>query len=354
MADQFTNGYALVIGIDENAIESWALPDVLHDVQAVVRILVAPDRCAYPAENVKLLTGAEATRANILAELDHLKDRLEHDASGNATAFLYYSGHGWRDTGVDPPEYYLIPFDMRADRVRSSALRATDFVEALACLHPRRLLAILDCCHAAGMGVKGAPVAPPGYIEHALPAQILLEDADATPVGAAKGTQRLAEGSGRAVLTSSQGEQSSFMHPDRRMSIFTFHLIEALTGHAQPQAGASEVLVSDVISYVTRHVPATARRLAGAAQEPGAFLTGNFPVALLLGGKGLAAGEAPPDVAQSVPAPAAGWHIVAGGDVAIADEISVHARDIGRNAQVVGGQNIHISSPTRGGEEESC
>ncbi len=34
------------------------------------------------------------------------------------------------------------------------------------------------------------------------------------------------------------------------MSIFTYHLVEALTGHAQPQEGAKEVLVSDVSNRI--------------------------------------------------------------------------------------------------------
>lgn len=343
MAGQFLNGYALIIGIDQSAVESWSLPDVRHDVLAVLRILVAPDRCAYPAENVRLLTGAEATRDNILDELDHLGECLEHDASGNATAFLYYSGHGWRDTSADPPEYYLVPFDVRADRVRSSALRAVDFAEAVGCLQPRRLLAILDCCHAAGMGAKGTPAVPLGYLEHALPAQVLLKETDAIPIGAAKDLKRLAEGAGRAVLTSSQGGQLSYIHPARRMSIFTCHLIEALTGHAQPQAGASEVLVSDVIGHVTRHVPATARQYANAEQEPGALLTGNFPVALLLGGKGLAPGEAPPDVAEAGSTPATGQHIAIGDGVTNIN-ITVKTGDVTESDFRVTGQEYNFGS----------
>ena len=43
------------------------------------------------------------------------------------------------------------------------------------------------------------------------------------------------------------------------MGIFTYHSLEALTGHAQPQGGAKEALVSDVLSYVYRKVPESAK-----------------------------------------------------------------------------------------------
>jgi hypothetical protein len=73
------------------------------------------------------------------------------------------------------------------------------------------------------------------------------------------------------------------------MSIFTHHLVEALAGQATAALGAREVLVSDIMSHVYRTVPASARAQHGTEQVPDYVVTGNFPVALLLGGKGLPA-----------------------------------------------------------------
>jgi hypothetical protein len=120
------------------------------------------------------------------------------------------------------------------------------------------------------------------------------EKAAAIAIGA-KGLEELTQGSGRAVISSSQGEQQSYMRRDGAMSIFTYHLIEALTGHAQPPEGAAEVLITDVMSYVHRKVPKSAESDWFAEQQPDYQLSGNFPVALLLGGKGLAKGTAAPD-----------------------------------------------------------
>jgi hypothetical protein len=68
-----------------------------------------------------------------------------------------------------------------------------------------------------------------------------------------------------------------------------------LTGHAQPAEGATEVLVTDVMSYVHRRVPQSVMQEREAEQQPDYQLSGNFPIALLLGGKGLAKGAAAPD-----------------------------------------------------------
>ena len=240
--------------------------------------------------------------------LDHCpKARLAADPE--ATAVIYYSGHGWRD---DAGGFYLIPYDVREDRLRFTALRAGDFAAQVAGLHPPRLLAVLDCCHAAGMGLKdvgdAAGALPAGYVPAAASPSLLLgeEGVGAKSLGksGAKGFESLAQGRGRAVLSSSSGEEKSYVRRDGAMSIFTYHLIEALTGHAQPKEGAGEVLVSDLMGHVWRRVPETAQKEQGKAQTPDYRVSGNFPVALLLGGKGLSKGMAPPDPLDERPAPA--------------------------------------------------
>lgn len=290
MTDQFSHGYALLIGVDQNNVPDWALPAVARDVEALRAILIHPQRCAYDEAQVKLIRGKEATRDNILAGLDWLQECLAQDAA--ATVVVYYSGHGWRDDQTQPSPYYFIPYDVRRARLRSSALPADALAEAIDALQPPRLLVILDCCHAGGMGVKDlaapyTPAAPPLDL-FTPPGAHLVKTLDAG------GLAQLSQGAGRAVLTSSRAEQRSYISRQAQMSIFTYHLLAALTGSAQPRDGAQEVLVSDLLSYVYRQVPATARQEAGAEQQPDGQLTGNFAVALLLGGKGLAAGAPAP------------------------------------------------------------
>ncbi len=302
MSDQFSHGYALIIGVDQNNVSNWALPAVARDVEALRDVLIHPQRCAYAEAHVRLISGTDATRSNILAGFDWLQTCLAGDAA--ATAVIYYSGHGWRDDQTQPPQYYFIPYDVRQDRLRSSALRADELAEAIDALQPARLLVVLDCCHAGGMGVKdlaasytpaAAPLdflTPSGAI---LAPAILAKELDNGRLG------QLSQGQGRAVLTSSRAEQPSYMSSKTQMSIFTYHLIEALTGSAQPRSGAQDVLVSDVLSYVYRHVPTTARQEVGSEQQPDGRLSGNFAIALLLGGKGLTAGTIPPSPLEPLP-----------------------------------------------------
>lgn len=294
MASQFSGGYALLIAVNENRTSGWSLPDVIKDVNALRETLIDPDRCAYHAENVKVLSGRESTREGILRGLKWLDDCLKSDGSQNTTAFLYYTGHGSRDSQASPPAYYFIPYDVDQSDLRSSALSAVDFSAAVRALAPRRLLTVLDCCHAGGMGVKDPPSSP-GIVPAAAPPDLLQHGPPNEERSlASKGITQLAQGTGRATLSSSRGAQSSYIRSDRCMSVFTYHLIEALTGHAQPAPGATDVLVSDVMSHVSRMVPQTVWAQYQREQEPDFEVSGNFPVALLLGGKGLQPQQPPP------------------------------------------------------------
>jgi len=293
MPNQFTHGCALLIGVDQNRVERYALPEVAKDVAALREVLVHPERCAYPADNVRVLTGPEATRDGILDGLAWLEERIQgQGGDDNTTAVVYYTGHGWRRASSDEPRFYLLPYDFHEGQIALRGLRAVNFAAAVGALNPRRLLVVLDCCHAGGMGVKGG-----AYTGAAVPPALLMKG-----VGpGAKGPESLAQGRGRAVLSSSTGEQTSYLRRDRRMSIFTYHLIEALTGHARPAEGAREVLVSDVMSHVHRRVPRSARADWGAEQTPDYRVSGNFPVALLLGGQGLSKGQPAPDPLEPLP-----------------------------------------------------
>jgi uncharacterized caspase-like protein len=309
----FAHGYALLIGVDQHGEEELALPPVEKDVQALQAVLTHAQRCGYMLENVHTLLGPQATLIGILEGLDWLKTRLAADPQ--ATAVIYYSGHGWQDGDAHPPVYYLIPYDAQRARLRHTALRADNFAAEVNQMKPARLLVLLDCCHARGMDIKDAAV---DFTPAAIPAGLFLgSEKGVRPEAMTKGLEALSQGRGRAVLSSCQQEQRSYLRLDGKMSIFTYHLIEALTGHAQPQEGAKEVLTSDIASHVMRRVPESARKM-DQRQEPDVYISGVFPVALLLGGEGLGKGQTPPDPIRDAPPTApVNYHAQASGSAVI-------------------------------------
>jgi hypothetical protein len=293
MAAPFANGYALLVAVDQNSVAKWALPVVIKDVEALEQTLTHSERCGYDKGKVRVTSGKNATRKGIIDGLLWLKSATDRDP--NATAFVYYTGHGWRDIAARPADFYFVPYDANETALRPSLLAAREFAEIVQSLSPRRLMVVLDCCHAGGMDVKDAAWAATRGESVAIPPSLLISNDEALSAGESKGMHELATGKGRAVLSSSTDTQVSYIRKDGKMSVFTYHLIEALTGHAAPKSGATNVLVSDVMGHVQRCVPETAKSEHNAVQDPDSRTTGNFPIALIMGGKGLTPAEARPD-----------------------------------------------------------
>jgi hypothetical protein len=283
MTNLFVHGYALLVGVGQSAYPKWSLPVTVKDVQALRSILAEPDLCAYPndGQHIRLLHDVGATRQTILDGLAWLKSRAAADPE--AAIVIYYSGHGWLDQSTD--RYYLIPHDIEPFDLPGTALPATVFTDALRQIHARRLLVFVDSCHAEGMATaKDEPALklPPGFAQTALPK---------TQV------DQLKQGEGRAVFTSSRGDQRSWVRPDGTMSIYTHHLVEGFQG-AGSRPGDTVVRVSNLMNHLGQAVPSSARRLCQADQTPFFDVaTEDFPVAMLCGGKGL---------------PAGGWEVVKG------------------------------------------
>jgi hypothetical protein len=256
------NAHALVIGIANYRSVSKLPEAVLNDARDIGGLLVDPSRCAYPRDNVKLLLDGEATRDNIRAELKTLAERTDVDS----TVFLYLSSHGARiDSGPNAGEY-LLPVDTLYpgyDNLTRTALSGTEFSEALGAMPARKVLVVLDCCHAAGVaevksleGESGLKALSDGYYE------------------------ALSKGKGRVILASSRHDEKSYVKPGAPNSLFTRHLLAGLEGGIPSDDGLIKVF--DLFEYLQPKVTADEPR-----QHPifKGVLEQNFPVALYLGGK---------------------------------------------------------------------
>jgi hypothetical protein len=217
---QFEHGYALLIGVGAD------LPVTVDDAQGLGNILTSPQRCAYPKSHVKVLTEEAATRQGILDGLDWLKKQTERGSE--ATAVVYFSGHGGY-----MPGYHLVPFGYEPPDLEGTAISGAEFTAALRAIEAKKLLILLDCCHAGGMATAKAKE----FTKAPVPPE--LRDV-------------LTAGSGRVLIASSRRDEVSYTGTP--YSVFTQALREALAGHgAATQDGYATV--ADVAMYVGRVVP---------------------------------------------------------------------------------------------------
>jgi hypothetical protein len=222
----FQPGHAVLIGVGGSDI-----PNTVDDATGLAGILVDPERCAYPPEQVQLLTSADAGRKAILAALDE----VAKTADAQSTVIVYFSGHGYRVSASIGEAYYLIPHGYDLGQLHKTAINGQEFAAKLAAIPAQKLLVLLDCCHAGGIGEAKAPG---------------LQFAKAPLPAAAPGL--LAQGSGRVVIASSRSDELSYA--GEPYSAFTLALVEALCGEgAAKQDGY--VRVADLALHARQVVP---------------------------------------------------------------------------------------------------
>jgi hypothetical protein len=246
----FEHGHALVVGVGAD------LPNTVDDATGLADILKDSGRCAYAPGQVRLLTGEGAARAAILEALDQLAVVTDD----RSTVVIYFSGHGYRATASTGPTHYLMPYGYDVDRLYQTAIGGQPFADKLQAIPAQKLLVLLDCCHAGGVGeAKGVELA-----KAPLPPEAV---------------RLLAQGSGRVLIASSTEEERSFA--GRPYSAFTLALIEALSGVGVAKKDGY-VRVSDLALHAREVVPG---RTAGRQHPILHWESGdNFVVATYAGG----------------------------------------------------------------------
>jgi len=258
----FSNGYALLIGVGAD------LPVTVNDATALRDVLVNPNRAAYPQEQVKLLTEKNADRQTIIDAFDRLIERVNQNR--NATVIVYFSGHGVQLKSTN--EYFLVPYGYDGRSRADTAISGLEFTQKIEAIKSRKLVVLLDCCHAGG--VPGLKDIDEVFIKSPVPPTLL---------------EALDTGTGRVVIASSLEDEKSYYNS--QYSYFTECLLEALQGKASVKKdGYARIL--DILIYLFDQVPARSPK-----QHP--FLKKmldlgeNFPLCYYAGGSKFLPGELP-------------------------------------------------------------
>jgi hypothetical protein len=225
MATIFTRGHAVIIGVGDD------LPNTVDDAIGLADILKDSGRCAYPAGQVQLLTGEGATRNHILNALEWLTEMV----TAEATAVVYFSGHGYRVQTAIGEAYYLMPFGYDLSKLYETAVSGQELATILQAIPAGRILLLLDCCHAGGL--DGSKAGGLNLTKAPLPPQ----------------TEALfTQGSGRVAIASSRANELSYA--GKPYSAFTLALIEALVGVGTSKEDGY-VRVADLALHTRQMVP---------------------------------------------------------------------------------------------------
>ncbi|WP_148313855.1 caspase family protein [Sorangium cellulosum] len=246
-ARQLHDAHALVIGISAYGHVNPLPRAVVHDAEQIREALIDPACGGYEDGRVTLLRDGEATGAAIRGALEELKARC----GPGSTALVYFSGHGGSITSGPRVGQYLLPVDADGssqDSLAGTGISGDELTGLLSAVRAKRLLVILDCCHAGGVGEPKAIVPVEG-----------LDGFKAGLSGA--DYERLAAGEGRVIFAAARRDEVSWVLRHDANSLFTKHLLAGLRGAAASKDGF--VRIFELFEYVARAV-----RDAGGRQRP--------------------------------------------------------------------------------------
>lgn len=234
--------YALVIGIAhyQNLPESAQLRYPDHDAESLYTTLISKQGGEFPADHVHMLTGTQASKANILHELE---DWLPAVTEPDDRVLIYFAGHGFISGGKG----YLAPYDIDLHNIADTAI-PMDTVGSLigTKIKGKWKVLLTDACHSGAITPETSPTALNRVLLNVH--QSILS------------------------LTASRDREQSFESPDwgGGHGIFTYYVVRGLGGEADTN-GDGIVTADELAEYVHTNVRAATGGRQNPTSERGSF-----------------------------------------------------------------------------------
>jgi WD40 repeat protein len=218
--------YILAVGVSAYP-EKLKLDYAAKDAIDFAEVCKEYGRSVHRDVVVKVLTDKDATRSNILDQLDWLREHVKH----NDVAVFFFAGHGGKQNG----SFYLFPVEVDPDKLIVTGVPGDQLTREFARIGGR-FLVLLDACYSGTLdGAWGWACEPR--------------------------TRDLSRKEGVIVMCSSMGHQTS--GESEGNGYFTRALVESLSGKGQ-RGTDGRVYLNHLDSYVTDRV----KELTNGRQNP--------------------------------------------------------------------------------------
>jgi WD40 repeat protein len=201
------------------------------------------------------LSDAQADRAGILAILE----QVQQAARPQDIFVFYYAGHGVMNEGAKK-DFYLVPYDVTQlygndEALAQRGISANEMKALAAKIAAQKQLYILDACQSAGA----------------------LEALATRGAAEEKAIAQLARATGTHWLTASGSEQFATEFDQLGHGVFTYALLQGLSGKAD--SGDGRVTVNELKAYLETQVPELTQQYRGLPQYPASYGFGqDFPL----------------------------------------------------------------------------
>jgi len=252
--------WAVLIGVNQyQDTKLSSLKYAVNDVKDVYSALTDPQVGSFDKERIHLLIeDSEQTPTlgeSVLKEptFPNIWDSLNSvvkTAQPGDKIFIYFSGHGIEENN----QTWLLASDSRLSMLDRTAIQLDEVNRILSECQADSKILILDACHSGAVKDKGG-------------SGTMTSDFKDTAFTAI---------TGRATLSSSGLNESSYDHDEKRHSAFTYFLLEGLKGKADSDAD-NIVSLTEISDYVKTEVPKWGFK-SGKQQTPmfNSYITGEI------------------------------------------------------------------------------
>lgn len=235
------NLYVLSVGVNKYRDKSLWLQYSVPDAESISKAFGGQKTSLYQNIYTRELFDGDVTKEGLTAQFADLASKVNADD----VFILFIAGHG--TTNQKTGDYYFIPSNFRytgADAIISQGVSKEDILKYMSSIKAGKTLIMLDTCNS---GAFTNDKAMRGFVEKSA-------------------LERLVRSTGQAVLTAASEEQSA-MEGYNGHGIFTFVLLEALSGNADRDKDGYLTL-NELASYIEEQVPELSYKKWGYEQVP--------------------------------------------------------------------------------------
>jgi WD40 repeat protein len=215
------NAYLLVIGISSYIDDNLKLNLPAKDAADFAAKLKQQEGTSYQKVEVKTLSNADATKANILDAFDLLSNKAYGKED---VVMIFFAGHGVNDNNNI---YYMLPVDANIEKLRSSCVNFEELRQTISGIKAK-VLVFLDACHSGNLMSNSL------YINGLV-------------------NMLSGSGTGAVTFTSSTGKEVSYEKAEWNNGAFTKALLEGLSGKAQVP-GKNKITYKSLDLYISERV----------------------------------------------------------------------------------------------------
>jgi len=248
--------YLLAIGINVYENPSLNLNYAQNDAEAFVDIIKKDSDILFDRVETHELYNEEANKTNIMGVLDLLSNKI----NPGDVFYFYYAGHG----SMVEEQFYFVPTEntrlYSKDKLEKDGISAEELKEKFRKIPALKQLVIIDACQSGG---SAELLASRGGMEE-------------------KAMAQLSRSAGIHVLSAAGSEQFATEFEALGHGVFTYVLLEALSGKADGAPKDGTVTIYELKSYIDSLVPEYSQKFKGKPQFPYTFSRGqDFPVTII-------------------------------------------------------------------------